>query len=187
MNLLASASTMDVWYSRIDVAAVSPTSMPQPARPAPKPTSTWPSTAKIVTKARTRDSLQALDKLTEVVDGRRRIVSDPPLIVPIEELFSSSVSDALFDELHELLRKYRHSLQTDRRHLVEEFEVSRSPARSWVWVASALAHGSCCCRDGTTTTSSSSRPRRRKPRCWKRSWGGVATPLTAPGWWPAST
>ena len=76
-----------------------------------------------MTKARTRDSLQALDKLTEVRDGRRRIVSDPPLIVPIEEVFSSSVSDALFDELHELLRKYRHTLQSDRRHLLEEFEV----------------------------------------------------------------
>ena len=37
-------------------------------------------------KARTRDSMQALDKLTRIVDGERRIISDPPLIQPIEEL-----------------------------------------------------------------------------------------------------
>ena len=41
---------------------------------------------KQLAKARTRDSMQALDKLTEVVDGETRFVSDPPLIVPIEEL-----------------------------------------------------------------------------------------------------
>ena len=40
-----------------------------------------------VAKARTRDSLQAFDKLTHVVDGERRIISDPPLIEPIEDLF----------------------------------------------------------------------------------------------------
>ena len=62
--------------------------MPRPGPLAPRPTSTWPNAAtKIATKARTRDSLQALDKLTTVVDGQRRIVSDPPLIVPIEEVF----------------------------------------------------------------------------------------------------
>ena len=37
-------------------------------------------------KARTRDSMQALDKLTHIVDGERRIISDPPLIQPVEEL-----------------------------------------------------------------------------------------------------
>ena len=39
-----------------------------------------------VAKARTRDSTQALDKLTHVVDGERRIISDPPLIEPVEEV-----------------------------------------------------------------------------------------------------
>jgi hypothetical protein len=36
-----------------------------------------------VAKARTRDNLQAFDKLTRVVDGQRRIISDPPLVQPI--------------------------------------------------------------------------------------------------------
>ena len=49
---------------------------------------------KQLAKARTRDSMQALEKLTEVVDGETRFVSDPPLIVPIEELLPEDESDA---------------------------------------------------------------------------------------------
>jgi uncharacterized protein (DUF2252 family) len=124
MQRLASMSTMDVWYSRIDVAALlgdlqaaaSATGSKADKRMAER-------TAKMMTKARTRDSLQALDKLTTVVDGQRRIISDPPLIVPVEEVFPQLVSDTLIDELHGLLRRYRHSLQTDRRHLLEEFRL----------------------------------------------------------------
>ena len=43
---------------------------------------------KTLAKAHTRDSTQALGKLTTVVDGQRRIISDPPMIVPVEELFA---------------------------------------------------------------------------------------------------
>jgi hypothetical protein len=39
---------------------------------------------------RTRDSLQAFNKLTTVVGGQHRIASDPPLIVPLEELFTGT-------------------------------------------------------------------------------------------------
>ena len=45
-------------------------------------------TEALVAKARTHDSMQALGKLTTVVDGQRRIVSDPPMIVPVEEVFA---------------------------------------------------------------------------------------------------
>ena len=49
-------------------------------------------------------------------------MSDPPLIVPTEELFSQEVNDALSESFHQLFRGYRHSLQSDRRHLLEEFQ-----------------------------------------------------------------
>jgi len=58
-----------------------------------------------------------------MVDGRRRTIGDPPLVVPAEELFPQLESDALLEWLHRLLRSYRRSLQTDRRHLLEEFEL----------------------------------------------------------------
>ena len=41
-----------------------------------------------IEKARTKDSLKAFAKLTQVVDGEPRIVTDPPLIVPIHEIVS---------------------------------------------------------------------------------------------------
>ena len=72
-------------------------------------------------KARTRDSMQAFDKLTHVVDGERRIISDPPLIQPVEELFDGTEGDQFMDWMRALLRGYRRTLQSDRRHLLEDF------------------------------------------------------------------
>jgi hypothetical protein len=56
-----------------------------------------------------------------VVDGRRQIISDPPTIVPIEELFSNVRADALYEEIRVVLGKYRRTLQSDRRHLLGQF------------------------------------------------------------------
>ena len=39
-----------------------------------------------VAKALTKDSMKAFAKLTHEVDGEPRIISDPPLIVPVSEL-----------------------------------------------------------------------------------------------------
>ena len=76
---------------------------------------------KLLAKAHTRDSTQALAKLTTVVDGQRRIVSDPPTIVPIEDVFSNVQADAIYEQIRAVLGKYRRSLQSDRRHLLQEF------------------------------------------------------------------
>ncbi|GAA3105324.1 DUF2252 domain-containing protein [Pseudonocardia yunnanensis] len=76
-------------------------------------------------KAHTRDSLQALSKLGEVVDGRYRIVSRPPIVVPFRELKAASgmPPEDLSHALHEQLVAYQTTLQDDRRHLLERFEV----------------------------------------------------------------
>ena len=60
-------------------------------------------------------------KLTTVAGGRRRIISDPPMIVPVEEVFADVAADALYEELRTVLGKYRRTLQSDRRHLLEQF------------------------------------------------------------------
>ena len=66
--------------------------------------------------------MQAFEKLTEVVDGERRIISDPPLIVPIAELAPEGMErEAIMGEMRGLIRSYRRTLETDRRHLVEQF------------------------------------------------------------------
>jgi uncharacterized protein (DUF2252 family) len=76
-------------------------------------------------KARTRDSLQALSELGELVDGRYRIVSQPPIVVPARD-FPSAYGfsiDELQHAVYEQFRAYRSTLQDDRRRLLERFEV----------------------------------------------------------------
>jgi hypothetical protein len=123
MARLARLSTLDVWYSHIDVAALLAELEAMADKSGSRADRHMAArTAQIVTKAHTRDSLQALGKLTTVVDGQLRIVSDPPLVVPTEELFSEEVNNELRESFHQLVRGYRRSLQSDRRHLLEEFE-----------------------------------------------------------------
>jgi uncharacterized protein (DUF2252 family) len=74
-------------------------------------------------KARTRDSMQEVAKLTHIVDGRPRIISDPPLLVPIDELLPAEADRTTVEALlTDLIAKYRRTLETDRRYLLEQFE-----------------------------------------------------------------
>ena len=77
----------------------------------------------ILAKARTRDSMHAFAKLTQVVDGQRRIVSDPPLIVPIEEFISPDDADRVTEALRQLMLRYGATLSADRRHLLQSFRL----------------------------------------------------------------
>ena len=76
-------------------------------------------------KARTRDSLQALAKLAELVDGKYRIVSQPPVVIPARDLEATYgiSADELQQVVHQQFRDYRATLQSDRRHLLERFEI----------------------------------------------------------------
>ena len=136
MRELAKCSTMDVWYSHIDAGALLEGLQSNARSSGTKVAKQMAAkTAKLIDKAKTRDSLQALEKLTTVVDGERHIISDPPLVVPISELFPDIESKALSELFHGLVRRYRKSLQSDRRHLVESFELNEV-ARKVVGVGS---------------------------------------------------
>ena len=81
--------------------------------------------AKSAEKAHTRDSLQALSKLGEQVDGTYRIISDPPVVVPVRDLavtYGLSADEA-DHAIREQFRAYRATLQDDRRRLLERFEI----------------------------------------------------------------
>jgi len=80
---------------------------------------------KTLAKAHTRDSLQALSKLCEQVDGQYRIVSQPPIVVPARDLAATygMSPDQVMPAIHEQFRAYRATLQDDRRHLLERFEI----------------------------------------------------------------
>jgi uncharacterized protein (DUF2252 family) len=80
---------------------------------------------KTIEKAHTRDSVQALSKLAELVDGQYRIVSQPPVIVPARDLAATYglSPDEVMPTIHDQFRAYRATLQDDRRQLLEKFEI----------------------------------------------------------------
>jgi uncharacterized protein (DUF2252 family) len=80
---------------------------------------------KSAVKAHTRDSLQALSKLGEVVDGRYRIVSSPPVVIPARDLAGTHglAPDELDHAIREQFRAYRVTLQNDCRNLLERFQI----------------------------------------------------------------
>jgi len=92
-------------------------------------------TERDIAKARTRDSLRAALKLTRSAGGEPRIVSDPPLIVPFEELALVIDPEEFSANMHAGLRQYRRSLQTERRVIVAEFRFAHL-ARKVVGVGS---------------------------------------------------
>jgi len=115
MRAFAEQSLLDVWYAHLNIEpALSEFRSQIKAK-------RFKAFEKLMAKAHTRDSTQALGKLTTVVDGRRQIISDPPMIVPVEEVFSDVRAEAIYEQIRAVLGKYRRSLQSDRRHLLKEF------------------------------------------------------------------
>jgi uncharacterized protein (DUF2252 family) len=117
MREFAAMDNLAVWYSRLDANSIADRLRVEHDNKQAKVMD------KSVAKAQTKDSLRALAKLTHVVDGEVRIISDPPLIVPIEEIAGAASYHDIEHEIHTLFRGYRRSLQHDRRKLVESFRI----------------------------------------------------------------
>ena len=113
----AGMKNLEVWYSHLDVETVMQQYASQFKPKAVK------RTEKNLANARTKDSMTAFSKLTEVVDGKARIIDQSPLIVPIEQLAPGRERDEMFEGLRQLLRDYPGTLEFDRRVLLEEFEL----------------------------------------------------------------
>src|SRR3954462_7843570 len=129
MRGFAGMGALELWYARIDVEDL---------------VKQWATRAtakqrkrldRNVAKARAKDGMRAFDRLTELVDGEPRIVSDPPLIMPIEELVSAEGRAGLEDTLRTVIRSYRRTLAGDRRRLLERFRYVHA-ARKVVGVGS---------------------------------------------------
>ena len=129
MKTFARMDTLDEWYARIEVDQIADVLRRQGRK---KQLKKLDSTA---AKAHSRTSLKALSKLTQLVDGVPRIVSDPPTVVPVAELAQPDGKKALDDFLHGLIRSYRQTLPGDRRVLLERFRYTDA-ARKVVGVGS---------------------------------------------------
>jgi uncharacterized protein (DUF2252 family) len=115
MAEFADARDIDVWYSRIDADELQQQLTTQLDGGARK------RLARALEKARTRDSLQAFGKLTEMLDGRLRIRAEPPLLVPLRDVLPETEERDLESAFRGLIRQYRASLQSDRRALLERY------------------------------------------------------------------
>jgi uncharacterized protein (DUF2252 family) len=129
MREFADRSVLDVWYAHQDVESA--------VRELRSHTTgkRFKNVEGLVAKARTRDSMQAQSKLATLVAGRPQIVSNPPMIVPIDEVFGADHVVAVEHELRAVLAKYRRTLPSHRRHLLAQFTL-RQVARKVVGVGS---------------------------------------------------
>ena len=118
MREFADMGTLGVWYAHLEadgyLSEIAASWKPREAQRGEK----------IVAKARTRDSMSALAKLTHMVDGQPRIVDQSPLIVPLEAYVPPDEQQAVLELLQRLLRLYRESLDDDRRKLLEQFTMT---------------------------------------------------------------
>ena len=134
----AQLGTMEIWYACLDEGevmaavrgAVAETAKAKKKGKKGKEDAKLAKTAakraeQIREKAHTRDSLQALSKLGELADGQYRIVSQPPVVVPARDLAATYglSPDEVMPVIQEQFRAYRATLQADRRHLLERFEI----------------------------------------------------------------
>lgn len=136
MRSFARRGNLDVWYASLDVEQIVDRFRSRVGRKRLRVTE------RNVVRARTKDSFQAYEKLTREVGGRRRIIRDPPLIVPMDEFVEGVAREQLEQHVREILRGYRATLQTDRRHLLEGYDfadmahkvvgVGSVGARAWI-------------------------------------------------------
>ncbi|MEU7068612.1 DUF2252 domain-containing protein [Streptomyces narbonensis] len=129
MIRLAGMRTIDVWYAKIDADRLESLATDRLHKRGQK------RLARAMAKARTRDSLQAFDRLTETVDGRPRIAADPPLLVPAGDLMPDFERNALEEQFRDLIKRYGATLQSDRRALLSSYRLA-DVARKVVGVGS---------------------------------------------------
>jgi uncharacterized protein (DUF2252 family) len=114
MRRLAELGNLEVWYTSMDVEAIA---------------AGWAAAAgekevkafrRNLAKTRAKDRMRALSKLTREVDGRLRIVSEPPLIMPIDQLTDRDPEE-VGARLRAVIADYRETLGEERRVLLDSY------------------------------------------------------------------
>lgn len=145
MRRFAHMGNLEVWYARLTMQDIYDQWAGQASRTAVR------NFRRQVKKAMSKDSTRAAAKLTRLVDGERRMVSDPPLIVPLEELLADDERRGFEESVLSALRAYRGTLSGDRRHLLDRFHyaamsrkvvgVGSVGTRAWVVLLLGLDRG----------------------------------------------
>jgi uncharacterized protein (DUF2252 family) len=130
MARFAEMRNIHVWYARLDVASIR-----DQLGASGKPMKRLQST---VESARTKDSMRALTKMCRTVDGELRIIGNPPLVTPIEDVLPGTEQEELEDVVRRMIGTYRLTLPRDRRELLESYRYVHA-ARKVVGVGSVGA------------------------------------------------
>lgn len=133
MRSFAAMGEIDLWYARMDVLA-SFDDLKRALDPA-----AFKRMEQVVEKSTSRDRLQAARATTELVGERPRFRSDPPLLVPLGELYPDRTADDLIAWVQGLLEDYAASLEPERQHLVQQYRLV-DMARKVVGVGSVGTH-----------------------------------------------
>ncbi len=118
MREFGGMENLAVWYARLEIESL------LTERAAEFTSAAVKQTEKALAKAHTRDSMTAFSKLTGVVDGTVQIVDHSPLIVPLSQLEMGGEREQLLEALRALIRRYRDSLEPDRRLLLDQFNLT---------------------------------------------------------------
>ncbi|MET0822812.1 MAG: DUF2252 domain-containing protein [Solirubrobacterales bacterium] len=129
MRRLAELTNLDVWYLRVELAMLREQMSPDVSKRELK------TFDKTVAKAQRKTRMRAFSKLTEVVDGELRIASDPPVLVPLEQVFEGDLARVADERIRAVLAEYRETLSPDRRHLLDRYRYVHT-ARKVVGVGS---------------------------------------------------
>ncbi len=129
MAVYAGMGNLELWYTRVDVEDLFAELLHSVSAKERK------RAEQNLAKTRSKDSLKAFAKLTEIVDGEPRIVADPPVVTPIEDILGGERLHELKDFLRTTIRSYRRTLAGDRRRLLERYRYAHA-ARKVVGVGS---------------------------------------------------
>jgi uncharacterized protein (DUF2252 family) len=115
LRMFAEQGNLDVWYARMDLQGL------QDRYGADVGAVDNARVDRAIAKAQRKNSLRALTKLTHQVGGRLRFISNPPLLVPVEDLLPADRAHEEVDLVGSLIGSYAQSLADDRRHLLESY------------------------------------------------------------------
>ena len=177
---MAEKRAIDLWYTRLDVDLIKDHVGALAGKDAKR-------MARDMSRAEMKHDLRALARLTCEVEGRTRLHSSPPLLVPTRELLEGDERARFTHSVEQALRAYRETLpkrQTARRTTSTATGTWR--ARSSGSGASVPGRGSCCSSAGTRATRCSCRPNRRRRRCWSASSGAAGSAAPVGAWSRAS-
>jgi len=123
MNRFSNSPILDVWYFHVEtkkILALLESYYQKAAK----------DTAKIIKKARKKTQAHTLEKLTQVVAGKRQFINNPPLLVRLSDLLTEEQKSQVKEQdIKKAWFEYLNSLAQERRVLLSRFRMADAALR----------------------------------------------------------